>query len=176
MSCVWREVAGQGWRRLTVPAGQALTGAELEVAGVQFLGVGQGADRGVALLVRPGVWARVNGQPVLGGLRVLDRKDEIVIAGARLFFSAESTPQVVPFRTPAGTRPPTCPVCRGPIKDDMQAVQCPGCGRWFHQLDAAEGQKEKPCWTYAPTCRFCAHPTSFAADAAWAPEKEDGRE
>jgi hypothetical protein len=171
VSCVWRERPDRTWQALTIPAGRPLAGTELGEPGIQLCGLG--AERGAALLVRPGVWVRVNGQPVLGGLRVLEHKDEILLAETRLFFSGESTPTVVPFRAVEGGRAPICPICRGPIKDGLQAVQCPGCGRWFHQTEALDGRPAKPCWTYAPTCRFCSHPTSFGAEAAWTPEKED---
>jgi hypothetical protein len=164
MSCVWLEMPGQPWRAVPILATRPLTGEELGVRGVLFCGIGPG---GAVLMSRPGVWVRVNGQPVLGGLRVLEHRDEVLLPGACLFFSLESTPTVSPFRVVEGGRAPTCPICRGPIREGMPAVQCPGCGRWFHQLDA------KPCWTYAPTCRFCSHPTSFAAEAAWRPDKEE---
>jgi hypothetical protein len=172
MSCVWQEVA-EGWRPIPLPAGKVLRGADLGLDGFALYPVVQGAERGALLMAAPGSWVRVNGQPILGGARVLDHKDEILVTGGRLFFSLETTPTVVPFRIPEGTRAPTCPICRGPIKDGMAAVQCPGCARWFHQMEAAEGRPAKPCWTYAPTCRFCSHPTPFAAEAAWRPDKEE---
>jgi hypothetical protein len=140
--------------------------------GVTLFGLPAGATAGAALLVRPGVWVRVNGEPVLGGLRLLLHKDEVCAEDARLFFSAESAPAVVPFQAPAGGRVPTCPVCRGPIREGSPAVRCPGCGRWFHQGEAGAGRPAKPCWTYAPSCRFCDHPTSFAAEATWRPDRE----
>jgi hypothetical protein len=143
------------------------------VEGIAFYPLSQGAERGALLLVRSGVWVRVNGQPVLGGMRVLDHKDEILAGSTRFYLSLETTPTVVLYQVPPGGRAPTCPICRGPIREGTPAVQCPGCGRWFHQVDAAEDRPAKPCWTYAPTCRFCAHPTSFAAEAAWRPEMEE---
>lgn len=173
MSCVWQETAAKQWHALPLPPGKVLTGPELGAEGVQLVALTQGGERGAILMVRPGLWARVNGQPVLGGLRVLEHRDEVLVGDARLFFSLETTPTVVVFQAPAGTRPPTCPVCRGPIVDGSQAVQCPGCGRWFHQADAVDGRPAKPCWTYAPTCRFCAHPTPFSAEAAWSPDREE---
>jgi len=123
-----------------------------------------------------GVVARVNGRPVLGGLRVLEHKDEVTLGPLRLFYSAESTPVVIVFQPPEGARLPTCPLCRGPVRAGDQAVQCPGCGRWFHQTNAADGKPAKNCWTYAPTCRFCNHPTALGGDAGWRPEREDAHE
>jgi hypothetical protein len=166
MSSIWRERQDGGWAARVLPPGRTVAGEELGTPGVAFHALDRGADRGALLLVRPGVWVRVNGEPVLGGLRRLAHKDEILLASARMFFSLESTPTVVIFHAPAGGRAPVCPICRGPIRDGSEAVQCPGCGRWFHQAD-------KPCWTYAPTCRFCNHPTPFAAEAAWRPDREE---
>jgi hypothetical protein len=129
--------------------------------------------RGAALLVRPGVRVRVNGEPVLGGLRLLEHKDEILVGSTRLFFSVESAPLVTLFQPSGGERVPVCPICRGPVREGVQAVECPGCGRWFHQTEATTDRPAKPCWTYASTCRFCNHPTSFAADAEWRPDREE---
>jgi hypothetical protein len=173
MSRLWQEVSRQGWRTVPLPAGQVLRGENLGLEGVALFGLAQGSDRGALLMAGPGVWVRVNGLPLLGGARVLDHKDEILLKEGRLYFSLETTPTLTTFHLSEGDRPPTCPVCRGPIKDGAAAVQCPGCGRWFHQTEAAEGRPAKPCWTYAPTCRFCSHPTAFAAEAAWRPDRED---
>jgi hypothetical protein len=109
---------------------------------------------------------------VLGGLRVLEHKDEILVGSARLFFSAESAPVVVAFHLEAGAKAPTCPVCRGPLKDGDQAVRCPGCSRWYHQLDAVEGRPAKHCWTYAETC-LCQHPRTLSGELLWRPELEE---
>jgi hypothetical protein len=170
MSCIWQERAGQ-WQARAIVGGRLLVGEELELPGVGVAPMRQGA----ALLVRPGVRVRVNGEPVLGGLRLLEHKDELLVGTRRLFFSAETTPVVVIFQLAAGQRAVVCPICRGPVRAGMQTVQCPGCGRWFHQREATADQPAKPCWTYAPTCRFCKHPTSFAAEAAWRPDGEDNR-
>jgi hypothetical protein len=169
MSCVWQEQRPGRWTARAVTAGRTLAGEELGVAGLGVMELRQG---GAALFVRPGLWVRVNGEPVLGGLRLLEHKDEILAGSARLCFSREAAPVVVRFSS-AGQRNPVCPICRGPVREGMQAVQCPGCGRWFHQREAEDDRPAKPCWTYAPTCRFCTHPTSFAAEAAWRPDREE---
>jgi len=150
-------------------AGKPLAGEDLGIPGIALLVLPR---QGAVLLARDGVWVRVNGEPVLGGMRILEHKDEVLVEEIRLVFSQESTPVLVNFTATAGQRLPTCPICRGPIRDGMQAVQCPGCGRWFHQL-TAEGQPAKPCWTYAATCRFCQHPTAFTAESAWRPDREE---
>jgi hypothetical protein len=164
MACIWSE-RDDGWQMQAI--------SELHLAGVSFWEIGSGADRNVLLMTRPGVWVRINGEPVLGGLRVLEHKDELLIAGQRLYYSAETTPTITTYQVPEGGRPATCPICRGPIRTGQHTVRCPGCGRWFHQLEANGEQPAKPCWTYAPTCRFCSHPTAFEAEAAWRPEKEE---
>jgi hypothetical protein len=170
MSCVWQERQPGQWDARAVLPGVLLPGQALGIAGVALLGLSGGA---AALLVQPGVWVRVNGEPVLGGMRLLEHTDEILAPGARLCFSQQTAPVVVRFLPAEGQRLPVCPVCRGPIRELMQAVQCPGCGRWFHQLDADGERPAKPCWTYAPTCRFCNHPTSFAAEDVWRPDREN---
>jgi hypothetical protein len=169
MGCIWRELEAGQWASRVLPVGRTLAGAELGISGVAFYGL----DRGALLLVRPGVWVRVNGLPVLGGLRRLSHKDEVLLTSTRYYFSLESTPTVGAFQAPAGSRAPICPICRGPIRDGALAVQCPGCGRWFHQSAAETDRPAKPCWTYASSCRFCNHPTPFAAEAAWRPDREE---
>jgi hypothetical protein len=164
MSCVWQEQRPGVWTAVTVLPGRTLAGEDLGVPGIGVMGLRSG---GAALLVRPGIRVRVNGELVLGGLRVLEHKDEVLAGWVRLCFSGETAPILVSFAPADKQRTAVCPICRGPIREGMQAVQCPGCGRWFHQLDA------KPCWTYAPTCRFCNHPTSFAAEAGWRPDREE---
>jgi hypothetical protein len=173
MSCIWHEVEGQGWRALPVLAGKTLRGEEFGLPGIALFGLAQGAERGALLMASPGIWVRVNGLPLLGGLRVLDHKDEVLLGNGRLYFSLETTPLIASYRIPEGSRAAICPICRGPIKDGAAAVQCPGCARWFHQAEAADDKPAKPCWTYAPTCRFCNHPTAFDAQAAWRPDQEE---
>jgi hypothetical protein len=171
VSIVWREMPDQTWHALPLRPGQPLTAVELGADGVQLCDLG--TERAAVLMVRPDVWVRVNGQAILGGVRVLEHKDEVLLAETRLYFSTETAPIVSVYRLAEGGRAPICPICRGPIRDGIQAVQCPGCGRWFHQLDAEGDRPAKSCWTYAPTCRFCSHPTAFDAEAAWRPEKEE---
>jgi hypothetical protein len=104
---------------------------------------------------------------------VLQHKDEILAGRARLFYSAESRPEVVTFRAEQGERRRTCPVCRGPIRDGELAVRCPGCQRWYHEIPESAGKPPKKCWSYSPTCSFCRHPTALSGDAVWHPEMEE---
>ena len=170
MSCLCIEGLPGRWTARTVPPGKPIAGEDLGLPGIALLVLPR---QGAVLLARPQAWVRVNGEPVLGGMRILEHKDEVLVEDVRLVFSQESVPVQVTFAAASGQRLPTCPICRGPIREGMQAVQCPGCGRWFHQL-SGDGQPAKPCWTYAPTCRFCNHPTALGGAAGWQPEREDG--
>lgn len=163
MSRLWVKGQQGDWRSHAVPAGQLLAGDGVGLPGVGLLGLRQGA----ALFVRAGVWVRVNGEAVLGGMRLLEHQDEVLTEAGRWYFSAQSAPVITTFSLPTGGRVPTCPVCRGPVREGEPAVQCPGCGRWAHQAEA------RACWAYAPACRFCNHPTSFADEATWRPGEED---
>jgi hypothetical protein len=160
VSSVWRQARAGDWQPVAIPD------VGLALDGLRFVRFGSDNERGAAVLLPVGAAARVNGRPVLGGLRVLEHKDEVIHGRSRFFYSAESAPVLVAFRRAEGARSPTCPLCRGPVRDGDPAVQCPGCGRWFHQ-------SAKPCWTYAPTCRFCNHPTALDGAAGWRPEAEE---
>ena len=164
MSCLWIETAPGQWTPKILPAGKPTNGEDLGVPGVALLVLPR---QGAVLLARPGVWVRVNGDPVLGGMRLLQHKDEVLADDVRLVFSQQGIPAVVAFSLNNGGRLPTCPVCRGLVQESALSVQCPGCARWFHQEGA------KTCWTYAPTCRFCNHPTAFDDSAAWRPDREE---
>ena len=168
MSSLFREFPGAAWQETPLASDQELADGDIHV--VRFA---EGADGGVALLVRAGVHVRINGLPVLGGIALLQHRDEILINAERFYFSAEARPVVTTFQLGTGSRRPTCPVCRGALSNGDQAVGCPGCGRWFHQLEASEGRIARTCWTYAATCRFCQHPTSFGEESAWRPDREE---
>jgi hypothetical protein len=175
MSSLWREIPGEGWRAF--PIAKEAGEGELCLAdeGIRLIVLANGPERGVGLLAESGAAVRVNGQPVLGGFRVLEHRDEILAGRTRLFFSAESTPVQVVHRLQPGMRPPTCPTCRGKIQDGDQAVQCPrtSCRLWYHQGATAAQGKVKTCWTYGPTCRSCQHPTALSAEPIWRPEMEE---
>jgi hypothetical protein len=173
MSTVWQEADANRWQPLAVPVGRPLEGGELQVPGIRLVRFGRGSDQGVALLAPAELRVLVNGQPVLGGFRLLEHRDECLVGRTRFFFSSESAPAVVVFRVAPGARPCTCPVCRGVIKDGDTAVQCPGCARWFHQLEPVEGKGARRCWTFADKCRICSHPTSLSGEPVWRPEKEE---
>jgi len=117
-----------------------------------------------ALVCARGSAARVNGVPVLSGLRVLSHRDAISLNGAAslLFFLDEDPARPQPF--PGSDKPVKCGLCKTPIEKGQTAVRCPGCGQWHH-LDA----KDKACWTYRKTCRSCGHSTSLDGTFSWTP-------
>jgi hypothetical protein len=166
MSNLWRQTPESVWEPLPLDA-------PCLPDGVRLLRFGQGAESAVALLTVPNAPVRVNGLPVLGGLCVLTHRDEILVNDQRYYFSAESRPVVTVFRLDEGARRPTCPVCRGVLKDGESSVRCPGCARRYHQIEPREGVKGRTCWTYAASCRFCNHPTSLTGEASWRPEQEE---
>lgn len=114
------------------------------------------------MLVAPGQAVLHNGQPVSAGLRVLDHRDSLGLAGKPcVFFSTEEAPRVETF---TGADPVTCPRCRDAIAPGQPAVKCPGCGVLHHE------NGERNCWTYATTCALCAQPTALDAGLQWTPE------
>jgi hypothetical protein len=172
MSCVFHG-SPEGWLEVGLPARGVLAGSRFQAAELSVVAFGAGAGRRAALVVRPGVAARVNGRPVPGGLRVLAHQDEISLSGKRLFFSTHSRPRVVTFRLAAGQKRPRCGRCRGLLEDGQDSVCCPGCSRWFHQLPASGDRPAKHCFTYDARC-LCSHPTSLEEDGLWQPEEDGG--
>lgn len=176
MSSLWKPAAGGAWEPARVPVTDTIDQALSLGPGVRLIRQGTGSESLAALLVGEGKAVHVNGQAVLGGLRVLEHRDEILVGADRFYYSAESAPVRAVFRLDEGDRRPVCPVCRGPLRDGELAVACPGCGRWHHQADPVEGQRTRACWTYAAECRFCRHPTSMSGEPTWSPDKEEARD
>jgi hypothetical protein len=110
---------------------------------------------------------RVNGVRVDTGLRVLAHRDELRLAagGQLIFYSTESLAQVVVYEPETAEAPAHCPRCRRAIEPGTLAVLCPGpgCRVWHCQAD------ESPCWTFAPGCALCQHPTDLDAELRWVP-------
>ena len=118
--------------------------------------------RSWALLCGGASDARVNGQRVALGLRVLRDKDEIAAGPACLFYSTERLCRVEPF--PGQDAQVRCGRCQQPLAKGTPAVRCPNCDTWYHQAD------DLPCWTYTPTCSVCRWPTEMADAYQWHPE------
>jgi hypothetical protein len=110
---------------------------------------------------------RWNGLPLPLGVRVLRHRDEIRLGSlGTAFFSTETLARVVKYPGPAAVK---CARCGDTIETGLPAVQCPNCDVWYHQgIDGAG--RDKPCWTYAPTCIFCPHGTRLDAGYQWSPE------
>jgi hypothetical protein len=176
MSSLWQRQdesapAHSRWKRIPLgssPFHVSDLGSEIFIA--RF---GESTDIATTLLASPGLRLAVNGLPVLGGLKVLDHRDEITADGKRFVFSGESLPEVCAFHPEPGGRELRCSLCRGVIQDDMAVVRCPRCGRLFHQIDCGSEKTEKHCWTYSDRCRHCGHPTALSEDALWSPENEE---
>ncbi len=129
-----------------------------------ILGAGRQGEQEVwVLLLREGTDLRVNGMPVLGGLRVLRDRDEIAVGGSRLYFSTERLARVDPFPG-IEERVVACPRCKQPIQPHTPSVRCPGCGLWHHQTE------DLPCWTYSAVCSMCNQKTDLDAGFSWTPE------
>ena len=140
---------------------------------------GKGRDRSVvAQILRLGDWqneawvlqspetekVRVNGFPLVGGIRVLEDREEIFIrATGRIYFSTERAPRVEPFRGREEATP--CPRCKGKIAQGESSVQCPQCRTWHHETT------DMPCWTYSGKCALCNQATCFDTGFRWTPDR-----
>lgn len=176
MATFWREVDDEyvasplrlnGSASVPDSAGQGIDANAFRV--VPFR---DGAQAGYVLIVGARVEMRVNGAIVVGGIRVLQHKDELSFGSRRLFFSTEAVPVIEAYRHDDARRRPRCPVCRAEIADGQSVVRCPRCARIYHQMSVMDEAAAKPCWTYCPECRFCNHPTSLSGQAAWRPDQE----
>lgn len=167
MAHLWlRDAAGE-WAVLplagAVDLGHRPPRAEAGEAAVVLRPLAGGS--GWALVARSGAGARVrvNGEPLLGDLRVLADRDQLRLGDEALYFSTENPARVEPLAQ--AERPLACPRCRQTIAPATPAVRCPACGVWHHQSE------ELPCWTYAPTCALCPRSTDLQAGLQWSPEE-----
>ena len=133
---------------------------------------------GCVLLVRPAdsadAWAvaangntvRVNGEPVLAGLRRLHDFDLVALPGRRVaVFSSERLARVQPL--PASGGPVHCARCGGNIEEGAPAIACPQCGVWYHQDG---NDPDYQCWTFATHCAFDNTPTALGGAFRRSPE------
>src|SRR5688572_12026300 len=93
MSSLWSPGVSGGW----VSARVAEQGVTLD-AGAVVMRQGGGSEAVAVLLARAETSVRVNGQPMVGGMRVLSHRDEILVGARRFYFSAEATPVRAPFQ------------------------------------------------------------------------------
>jgi hypothetical protein len=174
MAHLWVKDGDEGWAVLPL-SGEAVSlamrppqkvpaaAADGDEGAVLLVGHGAGAARRSVLVARVDGAVRVNGLPLVGGLRLLEDRDEIWARGASpVFFSAEELARVEPF--PAHEAPKFCARCKLEVQAESPAVRCPACSVWHHQTE------EYPCWTYARVCALCNQPTDLAAGYRWTPE------
>jgi len=107
---------------------------------------------------------RINGAALVLDIRTLRDKDEVSVAGHRLFFSTEQLACVASF--PGAEQAAFCPRCKQRLEREDLAVQCPRCHAWHHQSG------KFPCWTYDSTCALCQQQlTALDAGYSWTPEE-----
>ena len=167
MATIFRKNAEGMWCGEALPTGDA---GALASSGARFIAFLMHGRRHAAITVRDGCAAFVNGEPVIAGLRVLTHQDEIYAPPERLFFSAEERPSIVRLEMPED-RAVRCALCRDSIGFGEEFVQCPKCGRRFHQSSEPDADSRR-CFTYKETC-VCDHPTTLSGEFAWTPDTED---
>ncbi len=128
--------------------------------GTQFVAV----DAQWAVLADPGSPVLVNGTPVVGDLKILRDRDQLLLPTAgRAFFSTERLAEIIPMIETA--REIRCPRCKTPVIKGSPAVRCPSCQLWHHQSD------DRPCWSYSTVCGGCSQPTALDAGFQWTPDQ-----
>jgi hypothetical protein len=111
---------------------------------------------------------RINGSPVLAGIRILQDRDEVVVRNCeggshRLYFSDEKIARIEQLKEQDHTV--SCARCTKQINPGDQTVTCPACNAVHHQSD------ELKCWTYADKCAnsMCYQHTEITSDFRWVP-------
>ena len=111
---------------------------------------------------------RINGSPVIAGIRVLQDRDEIVVRDCegrshRLYFSAERIARIEQLKEQ--DRTVSCARCSLEITPGDQIIRCPKCNAVHHQSD------ELTCWTYSDKCAngMCYQDTEITSDFSWVP-------
>src|SRR5689334_4454377 len=141
MATIWRETLhGVAAETLKIICGSAVLDlnerSEHDRCQLRIVPFHDGNKPKHVLLVHHNIEVRVNGWPIIGGIQVLDHKDEIAIGRRRMFFSGESQPLLELYQHDSSNRRPRCPICRAEVEDEQQIVCCPGCSRIYHQITA----------------------------------------
>lgn len=116
------------------------------------------------ILSPAGAQVRVNGETLFLGTRSLKHRDEILVDGARFFFSTERLAVIEPL--PELDHAVHCARCKQPVAAGVLAVRCPGCGAWHHQ------NEQFGCWAYAAKCALCDFATEMSGGYRWTPDQE----
>ena len=83
--------------------------------------------------------------------------------GDRSRISAEQLARIVAF---TGVQQ-VCARCKLTISEGDDAVCCPQCGVWHHEIKA----EERNCWSYSDRCTLCNQLTDLdSAEFHWTPE------
>lgn len=161
---------GEAWMRVAIPE----HGAAIVPVGAGATELGAGPDprapalvlpfalhggAAAALLVRAGSPdVRVDGQRPLS-VCVLHERSELLVAGARLYFTARRPLEVARYTGDAA-----CGVCGDPA-DGALAIACSACGAVAHEGALAEGG-ERACFSHRGACPGCQLPLEAFA---WLP-------
>jgi hypothetical protein len=150
---------------LLVASGGSTRPAE-EGAAVRVLAVRVGDAERWVVLADPDADLRVNGIPLSAiGMRTLEHRDEISLAGVgSAFYSEEKLAVVMPF--PGADHPVFCGRCHQAVAPGSPVVQCPGCGVIYDQSEIL------PCYGYAAHCAYCPQPSTLDAGFNWVPAEE----
>ena len=144
-----------------VPNGRVL---DESVSQVVLLCDRRGAEASWVLISGREREVRLNGVPLMLGVRVVADRDEIFVAGVgKLYFSTESLARAASF--PGAEQTLYCPRCKQAVEQETQAVRCPQCRVWYHHSE------DLPCWSYTETCALCPQPTALDAGYRWTPEE-----
>jgi hypothetical protein len=149
-------------------------GAVEETQGSEATRVGEAAQAGPAIVhvegeperwvlaVPPGCEVRINGVPVLGGVRMLRHRDLIFAGGKTFWFSTERLARVERFAGAEGAI--YCGRCKRELEVDQDVVRCPGCVTLFHESGT------RPCWSYREAgCAYCGYPATLDGQFQWTP-------
>ena len=106
----------------------------------------------------------LNGYPPLG-VTLLRERDEICVAGERLYLGAPSGVEEMPF--PDDQAETRCSRCKSPLRPGDAAVRC-ACRAWSHEGQLADPDEEpRYCFTSDPVTACCARERP---EVAWTPE------
>ncbi len=176
MPLIHRDHSGSGWSRTPIPDGGlalwrrgpdkvelgSVSEAPETPADAWVVPFIENGSRHAALVVAPGVRDLfVGGRSPLDVI-VLEERIELVIRGARLYFTARE-PLVIARHEGAAS----CGVCGEPVKD-CDAIGCTSCAAVTHEGALADGG-ERLCFSHRGSCPGC---QLRREDFDWTPEAD----